>query len=58
MSNNRVAMKSIVIARDMGTTVEIGSGLGPRDRIIDNPPDSIVNGDLVHPETPAVATDK
>jgi RND family efflux transporter MFP subunit len=58
MPNNRVAMKSIVIARDMGTTVEIGSGLGPHDRIIDNPPDSIVSGDLVHPEAPAPATDK
>jgi len=58
MPNDRVAMRSIVIARDLGTTVEIGAGLGPHDRIIDNPPDSIVTGDLVHPDTPAQATDK
>jgi len=28
--------------------VEIGSGLNATDRVINNPPDSIVNGQTVH----------
>ncbi len=44
---NRVAMRPVTILRDYGTTVEIASGLSRRDRIIDNPPDSLRPGDLV-----------
>ncbi len=39
LSNDHVAMKSIVIARDLGTSVEVGAGLGAHDRVIDNPPE-------------------
>jgi multidrug efflux pump subunit AcrA (membrane-fusion protein) len=53
MPNNRVAMKSISLARDMGSSVEVSSGLRPNDRVIDNPPDSIVNDDLVRPQNAA-----
>jgi multidrug efflux system membrane fusion protein len=52
LPNDRVLMKKITIATDLGTSVEISSGLGPRDYIIDNPPDSIDNGDRVHPDKP------
>ncbi len=34
------------IARDLGTAVEI-TGLSPDERIVANPPDSIVNGEEV-----------
>lgn len=44
---NRVTMKRVSIVRDLGTTVEIGAGLTPSDRVIDNPPDSLRAGDLV-----------
>ena len=47
MPNNRVAMKSISLARDMGSIVEVSTGLRRNDRVIDNPPDSLVGGDLV-----------
>lgn len=50
LPNNRVAMKSITIARDLGTTVEVNAGLQPHDLVIDNPLDSIMDGDLVRPE--------
>jgi membrane fusion protein, multidrug efflux system len=43
----RVAMKSVTVGRDLGTTVEIASGLTSADRVIDNPPDSLRAGDLV-----------
>ncbi len=47
-ADDHVIMKPVQIARDLGTEVEIASGLTPRDRIIDNPPDSIKAGELVH----------
>ncbi len=50
---NRVALRNIRIARDLGATLELASGVTAQDRIIDNPPDSLQAGDLVrviHPE--------
>jgi multidrug efflux system membrane fusion protein len=47
LPNDRVLMKSVNIAVDLGTKVEIGTGLSPKDRVIDNPPDSISSGDRV-----------
>lgn len=44
---NRIVMKSITIATDLGTTVIIASGLSPRDRVVNNPPDSLSEGDKV-----------
>jgi len=46
-ANNRVKLKTIVIARDLGASVDVGSGLSPTDRIIDNPADALQNGDEV-----------
>jgi RND family efflux transporter MFP subunit len=40
-------MKYINIQRDLGATVEIAKGLGPADRVINNPPDSLADGQLV-----------
>jgi hypothetical protein len=47
---NRVVMKPISIDTDLGTQVVVASGLGPRDKVVDNPPDSLGNGDLVRVE--------
>jgi len=46
--DNRVALKGVTIARDMGKEVEIGAGLTPGDRVIESPPDGIGSGDQVH----------
>lgn len=46
-SGNRVRIKVISIRRDLGTAVEVGSGLSLADRVIDNPPDAIRDGDPV-----------
>jgi RND family efflux transporter MFP subunit len=43
----QVQLKPVQIQRDLGTTVEIASGVGPNDRVVDNPPDSLVNGEMV-----------
>jgi hypothetical protein len=44
--DNRVTLKKVRIARDLGTEVEI-TGLGQDERIVTNPPDSIGDGEEV-----------
>ena len=46
-AGNRVKLKTIAISRDMGATVDVGSGLSADDRIIDNPTDGLQDGDQV-----------
>jgi RND family efflux transporter MFP subunit len=46
-ADNKVTMKPIRITTDLGTFVEVGAGLKPGDKIIDNPPDSLQAGDPV-----------
>jgi len=46
-ASNHVKLKTVSIARDMGATVDVGSGVGPGDRIIDNPADALQDGDQV-----------
>jgi len=46
-SDNKVTFKTVTILHDYGKTVEIGSGLAADDRVIDSPPDGLVNGDQV-----------
>ena len=44
---NRVVLKTVTIARDMGRTVEIGSGITAEDRVIESPQDGVATGDEV-----------
>lgn len=46
-ADNRVVLKPIIIARDLGRVVEVASGINSTDRVIDSPADSIVQGDVV-----------
>jgi RND family efflux transporter MFP subunit len=45
--NDRVTFRKVTINRDFGDSVEIGSGLAATDRVIDTPPDGLVDGDTV-----------
>ena len=45
--DNHVVMKTIKIAVDSGTSVEVSSGLTASDNVIDSPPDSLQSGDVV-----------
>lgn len=47
-SSQRVQLKAVSIARNLGAVVEVASGLAPDDRVIENPPDGIGNGATVH----------
>ena len=51
--DNKVLLKPITIVRDLGKTIELGSGISPSDRIIESPPDGLADGDPVHVVTRA-----
>ena len=46
-ATNHVRLKTVNIARDMGASVDVGGGISPKDRIIDNPADALRDGDEV-----------
>jgi RND family efflux transporter MFP subunit len=45
--NNHVIMHPMTIGRDFGTEVEVVSGLTGKEKIIDSPPDSLLDGQTV-----------
>jgi RND family efflux transporter MFP subunit len=46
-ANNRIVMKPITIATDLGTQVAVATGLSGQDRVVNNPLDSLSSGDKV-----------
>jgi RND family efflux transporter MFP subunit len=58
-ANNKVQLKPVTLNRDLGAVIEIATGLLANDQVIQNPPDGIANGDVVHvigkPPAPAAA---
>jgi RND family efflux transporter MFP subunit len=46
-ADGTVKLCDVKLGRDFGPTVEIISGIGPRDRVVLNPPDSLVTGTKV-----------
>jgi RND family efflux transporter MFP subunit len=46
-AGDKVVMRTVTIARDLGRSVELASGLDAGDRVIDNPPEGIADGDTV-----------
>jgi len=47
-SDDKIQFKKVTIARDLGRTIELASGITPEDRIVVTPPDGIADGDQVH----------
>jgi RND family efflux transporter MFP subunit len=45
--NNRVELKKVTLGRNLGSQVEVLTGLTSIDRVVNNPPDSLADGDLV-----------
>lgn len=43
----RIRLQSVKVGRDLGATVEISAGLAPGAKVVDNPPDSLADGELV-----------
>lgn len=45
--DGKVVIRPVTIARDLGTSVEIATGVTAKDRVIDNPPEALAAGDSV-----------
>jgi hypothetical protein len=52
-NNGIVHLRKVVIAQDLGNTLEIESGIEPTDKVIINPSDSIADGDHVKVQQPS-----
>ncbi len=46
-ADGKVILKNVTISRDMGSVIEIATGLAADDRVIESPPDGIADGDAV-----------
>jgi RND family efflux transporter MFP subunit len=47
-AENKAKLKAVTLARDLGKTVELSSGIAGTDRVIENPPDGIADGQALH----------
>ncbi len=54
-AGDKAEFRTIELGRDFGTQVEVVAGLKAGDRVIDNPPDSLSDGDPVRVAAPATA---
>ncbi len=45
--DGRAHLQAITVGRDLGQTVEVTSGLAPHQQVVDNPPDSLADGEKV-----------
>jgi RND family efflux transporter MFP subunit len=58
-AHDKVVVRPVTVSRDLGSSVEIGSGISASDRVIDSPPDGLATGASVQiatsndPVTPA-----
>ena len=54
-AQDQVELRSVKLGRNLGTDVEVLTGIAPTDRVIQSPPDSLANGDVVRiAQTPPV----
>jgi RND family efflux transporter MFP subunit len=49
-SGNHVELRPVRLGRNLGTDVEVLAGLTPNDRVVDSPPDSLANNEVVRIE--------
>src|SRR5215813_180495 len=54
--NNTIQLRDIKVGRDFGTTIEVASGVAPSDKVINNPPDSLVTGEIVRVSSTSTAS--
>jgi hypothetical protein len=45
--DNKIELKPVTIGRNLGTEVEVLTGLKLSDRLVNSPPDSLATGDTV-----------
>jgi RND family efflux transporter MFP subunit len=47
---NRILLRAVKLGKNLGTDVEVLEGLTPEDRVVDSPPDSLTDNDVVNLE--------
>jgi RND family efflux transporter MFP subunit len=47
VNGNRISLVPVIVGRDFGDTIEVLSGLSESASIVENPPDSLVEGEVV-----------
>jgi membrane fusion protein (multidrug efflux system) len=52
-TNNRVHLRNVTLGQNLGQTVQVTSGLTPDDKLVNNPPAGLMDGETVQPVTPA-----
>ena len=57
-SDNKAHLVSVIIGQDDGASVQIVGGLKADDLVIQDPPDSLIEGEKVSPQTPGHGDDK
>jgi len=45
--DGKAQFRDVTVGQDYGNSIEISAGIGPNDRVIDSPPDSLNSGDPV-----------
>jgi membrane fusion protein (multidrug efflux system) len=51
-AHNRVHLRGITLGQNLGTTVQVRSGLTLGDKLVNNPPAGLLDGETVQPVTP------
>lgn len=54
-AHDKVSFRTVTVARDMGKTVQLSSGIAQGDRLIESPPDGLADGDTVRVDAPKKA---
>jgi RND family efflux transporter MFP subunit len=52
-AQNRVHLRNVTLGQNLGQTVQVTSGLSPDDKLVNNPPAGLLEGQSVQPVTPA-----
>jgi membrane fusion protein (multidrug efflux system) len=52
-ADNRVHLRDVTLGQNLGKTVQVSSGLAAGDRLVNNPPAGLLEGQSVQPVTPA-----
>jgi membrane fusion protein (multidrug efflux system) len=53
-ARNRVHLRNVTLGQNLGQTVQVTSGLLPSDKLVNNPPAGLLEGQSVQPVTPAI----
>jgi membrane fusion protein (multidrug efflux system) len=51
-AQNHVHLRNVTLGQNLGQTVQVTSGLSPGDKLVNNPPAGLLEGQLVQPVTP------